>query len=198
MRGEIYTMSTKELSRVEVIEKILSKRLTQKAGGKQLGLSKRQMGRLVKRYQQYGVVGLVSKQRGQPRNSTYSELFNQKVMRIVFEHYADFGPTFASEKLLERHKLKISKETLRCWMMEEGLWKGKQRKAVVIHQQRARRSCLGELVQIDGSPHAWFEERAPKCCLLVYIDDATSQLLQLYFCEAETTNAEMIIISRWS
>ena len=189
MRGEIYTMSTKELSRIEVVEKILAKHLTQKAGGKQLGLSKRQMARLVKYYQLYGATGLLSKRRGQPSNHRYSALFKQKIMGIVNDHYADFGPTLASEKLLERHGLKISKETLRHWMMDAGLWQGKQRKTVVIHQQRTRRPCLGELIQIDGSPHAWFEERAPKCCLLVYIDDATSQLLQLYFCEVEATNA---------
>ncbi len=189
MRGEIYTMSTKELSRIEVAEKILSKRLTQKAGGKQLGLSKRQVVRLVKRYQLYGAVGLLSKRRGQPSNHRYGVLFKQKIIGLVSDNYADFGPTLASEKLLERHELTISKETLRHWMMAVGLWEGKRRKTVMIHPQRTRRSCLGELVQIDGSLHAWFEERAPQCCLLVYIDDATSQRLQLYFCAAETTNA---------
>jgi hypothetical protein len=95
--------------------------------------------------------------------------------------YADFKTTFASEKLQEEDGLCINKETLRQLMIKAGLWKGKRRKDVKVYQRRARRSRVGEMVQIDGSHHDWFEGRAPKCCLLVFIDDATSNLMHLRF-----------------
>ncbi len=101
--------------------------------------------------------------------------------------YVDFGPTFAAEKLRECHGLKVNKETLRQWMIDWGIWKAKRHKAVRIHQTRQRRTCFGELVQIDGSHHDWFEGRASKCCLLVFIDDATSRLVGLRFEAGETT-----------
>jgi len=120
-------------------------------------------------------------------NRKHANAFKAKALQYVKEHYIDFGPTLASEKLLERQEIAVNKETLRQWMMEAGLWKGKRKKAAVIHQQRARRPSRGELVQIDGSPHKWFEERGDSCCLLVFIDDATSELLQLRFEKTETT-----------
>jgi len=101
--------------------------------------------------------------------------------------YADFGPTLAAEKLLELNEITISKETLRHWMSEWDLWKIKPIKIIKLHQTRERRPCFGELIQIDGSHHDWFEGRREKCCLLVFIDDATSQLVGLRFEEQETT-----------
>ncbi len=189
LTGEIYPMSEQEITRTEIIEKILAKRLSLKAGAELLNLSTRQLIRLKQKYVTFGATALISKRRGKPSNRQYSESYKQKILAIIQENYHDFGPTFAGEKLLECHKLTISKETLRKWMMEIGLWSGKSRKIVNVHQQRARRVCRGELVQIDGSPHAWFEDRGPKCCLLVFIDDATSELLQLHFCEVESANA---------
>lgn len=102
-------------------------------------------------------------------------------MGIVREHYYDFGPTLAAEKLLERQGISINKETLRQWMIEAGLREGKICKPTRVHQQRTRRTCFGKLVQIDGSYHDWFEGRAERCCLIVYIDDAISKLLVLRF-----------------
>ena len=115
----------------------------------------------------------------------------QAVLALVREHYADFGPTLACEKLAERHGHCLSVETLRQWMIAAGLWAPKRRKQARIHQRRPRRPCLGELVQIDGSPHDWFEGRGPRCTLIVFIDDATSRLLALRFAPAETTRAYM-------
>jgi len=109
------------------------------------------------------------------------------VMKLVKLHYHDFGPTLAHEKLLERDKLIVNRETLRHWMIDAELWEPHRQRKVVIHQQRERRPCFGELVQIDGSPHDWFEGRAEKCCLLVLIDDATSRVLHLRFEPTETT-----------
>jgi len=105
----------------------------------------------------------------------------------VRARYADFGPTLAREKLIECHGLSVSTETLRKWMTEDGLWVPHARRRDRVYQARRRRDCVGELIQIDGCDHDWFEERAPRCVLLVYVDDATSRLMQMHFCEAEST-----------
>ena len=180
-------MSMEELDRVSVVQKVIEKHIKQKEGARILQLSKRQMIRLVKQYRRDGAVGLISKQRGQTSNYKYSAEFKYDVMSLVKLHYHDFGPTLAQEKLLERDKLSVNRETLRHWMMEAELWTPHRQKKAVIHQQRERRPCFGELVQIDGSPHDWFEGRADKCCLLVFIDDATSRVLHLRFDSKETT-----------
>jgi hypothetical protein len=107
----------------------------------------------------------VSKQRGGRSNRKYSDEKIEVIKTLVVAHYYDFGPKFAAEKLYEKHGIKISKETLRQWMVDWGLWKAKRQKQARIHPQRERRDWFGELIQIDGSPHPWFEERGPKCCL---------------------------------
>ncbi len=180
-------MSTAELDRLSIMQKILDKRLKQREGARLLGLSKRQMIRLVKVFRRDGAAGLVSKQRGRVSNRQYSAEFRGKTVALIHANYPDFGPTLAMEKLLKRHEISISDETARQWMIAEGLWTPHRRRNAVVHQQRERRPCLGELVQIDGSPHKWFEGRAEKCCLLVFIDDATSRLLHLRFEPTETT-----------
>jgi len=191
MPGDLLIMSEKELTRLEVIQRVKARTLKQNEAATRLGLSNRQIIRLVKRYKQEGAAGLVSKRRGKPGNRGYSETFKEKVMQVVRKNYYDFGPTFAKEKLDELHCLSINKETLRQWMIAENLWKEKRHKKAEIHQQRERRSRLGELVQIDGSPHDWFEGRGSKCCLLVFIDDATSRVMELLFVPTETTQGYM-------
>jgi len=110
------------------------------------------------------------------------------VLGLVRQSFLDFGPTLAAEALLERHGVKVSRETLRKWMVKDGLWLSrKQRRS--FHQPRLRRECLGELVQIDGSEHRWFEQRGEPCTLLVFIDDATSKLMQLRFVPSESTDS---------
>ena len=183
----LFTMSTKELERLSTIEKTIDKRLTQVIAARHLGVTERQIKRLVRNYKDYGPEGLLSKQRGSPSNRKYSDEKIEAIKTLVVTHYYDFGPKFAAEKLYEKHAIKVSKETLRQWMVEWGLRKAKRQKQAHIHPQRDRRDCFGELTQIDGSPHAWFEERGPKCCLLVAIDDATSQLCSLHFELTETT-----------
>lgn len=197
MRETLHTMSHKEISRLEVIQKVAGKRLTCREAAKQLGLSTRQVARLMKRYRQDGPLGLQSKRRGQTSNRKFTLAFKDKVMTCMRERYRGFGPTFACEKLLEYEQLQISKETLRQWMIEADLWSGKVRQEVVIHPQRCRRPCFGELVQIDGSHHPWFEGRAPACCLLVFIDDATSRLVGLRFEDSETTEGYFNLARRY-
>lgn len=103
------------------------------------------------------------------------------------ERYADFGPTLACEKLYECHGIRLAKETVRRWMRDAGLWIPRAQRPPKVYQPRARRACLGELVQIDGSEHGWFEQRAPVCTLLVYVDDATGRLMLLHFTATEST-----------
>lgn len=173
------------MDRIYILRQVQEGKLTQEEGGARLGITSRQIRRLLNRIEEQGVEGI--KRKSCSGNRVFSKDFKASVMEKVKAHYSDFGPTFASEKLLECNGLSVNRETLRQWMIESGLWKRRARKSARIHQSRERRPRFGELVQIDGSHHDWFEGRAPKCCLLVFIDDATSKILTLRFEESETT-----------
>ena len=183
---KLLTMSTKELSRLEVMQRLKAKRLIQKEAAILLGLSIRQIKRLWQKYQKQDAQGLISKRRGQASNNRIAAGVSQKVLDLIKKKYADFGPTLAHEKLTEVHKLSLSRESVRKLMIAEGLWLPRRAQKGAVHQMRERRACFGELVQIDGSDHAWFEERGERCTLLVYIDDATGKLLELLFVPDET------------
>ena len=189
MKQELLSMSQKEITRLELIQRVKNSQMSQLEASAHLGVSTRQFRRLQRKYEQKGTAGLVSQRRGKASNNQLSIEMKRQAFELIKTHYSDFGPRLACEKLFERHQIKISSESVRQLMLKEGLWAGKKRKKVVVHQTRARRSKFGELVQIDGSPHDWFEGRAPACCLIVFIDDATSRLVQLYFSEQETTEA---------
>lgn len=183
---ELLTMSKREFTRLEVMQRLKDKRLTQKEAAQLLGLSIRQVKRLWRAYREKGAPGLVSARRGKPSNNRLDTDLVQKALDLIKAKYDDFGPTLAHEKLTEVHKLRISRESVRRIMIEEQIWESKRAKQPTVHPMRERRACIGELVQIDGSEHAWFEGRGPKCTLLVFIDDATSQLLELWFAPKET------------
>ena len=178
-------VSRKELNRIAVVQRVVEKRLSQVAAAKMLGVSARQIRRLVRRFETQGPAGLVSKRRGKPSNRRLEDTLRNEALRLVRERYGDFGPTLANEKLAELHEVYVSVATLRTWMIDDGVWtpRAKRRR---VYQPRKRRSCVGERVQIDGSEHAWFEDRAPACTLLVYVDDATSELKELRFVDSET------------
>ena len=180
-----FNMTSNEITRAAIIKRVITKELTGVDASDLLDLSTRQIKRLVQKYRNEGEGGIISKNIGGHR--AFTEDFKQQIIARVSERYADFKPSFAAEKLKEEDGLCINKETLRQLMIKAGLWKGKRRKDIKVHQRRARRSRVGEMVQIDGSHHDWFEGRAPKCCLLVFIDDATSNLMHLRFEEGETT-----------
>ena len=184
---ELLTMSKKELSRLEVIQRVEQKRLSQKEAAEILGISSRQVRRLQRSYREHKEKGLISKRRGKPSNNCLTAELRQETIDLLHSRYHDFGPTLAHEKLSEIHGLNLSVESVRQIMIAEALWKPRTVKRVTTHPMRLRRACLGELVQIDGSPHAWFEDRAPACTLLVYIDDATGRLMELLFVPVETT-----------
>jgi transposase len=151
-----------------------------------IGVSVRQVKRMFKAYRDQGAAGLVSQRRGQVSNNRLNEATRVQALDLLGSKYRGFGPTLACEKLVEVEGIKISDESVRKMMMVAGLWKARRVRKIVTHQMRERRPCLGELVQIDGSPHDWFEGRAPSCVLLVFIDDATGKLLQLLFVESES------------
>jgi len=179
-------MSQKELTRVEVMQQLKTKRLTQAEAAVQLQIGVRQVKRLWRVYKKLGRAGLISKQRGQPSNHRLPLDVRQQATNLIHQHYTDFGPTLAHEKLTEKHHMSLSVESVRRLMIDEDLWHPRRAKKAVVHQMRERRACLGELVQIDGSPFDWFEGRAPACTLLVLIDDATGRLMELHFTPQET------------
>ncbi len=190
-------MSQKEIESVSVIRDLKLKRLSQKEAGKLLHLSERQIRRILKRYSKEGEKGLISRKRGKTSNRKISEELGKKVQQLLKEKYYGFGPTLAAEKLEELDDIVISRETVRQIMISENIWKAKAKKAKRVHQMRERRSRPGELIQIDGSPHEWFENRRPKCNLTVFIDDATGEFMELFFSESETTEAYMETMRRY-
>ena len=183
---KLLEMSAKELNRLEVMQRLVEKRMSQAEAGTILDLSTRQIKRLLRVYRQRGAAGLVSKQRGRQSNNRLSADVKKKALKLLKTKYKGFGPRLAHEKLIEKEKLKLSDESVRKLMIAEELWKPRKAKQLETHQLRERRACFGELIQIDGSPHDWFEGRAPACVLLVFIDDATGQLVQLLFVECES------------
>lgn len=182
---ELLVMSKKELERAKIMARLKEGSLNQKQASEILNLSIPQIKRLRRIYRLEGEKGLLSKKRGKSGNHQLPKELKEKALKLIFQNYLDFGPTLAHEKLVEKHNLTISLSAVRSLMVEHHIWIPKRAKKPVIHAMRERRSCLGELVQIDGSPHDWFEGRAPKCTLLVFIDDATSKLLQLWFTPSE-------------
>jgi transposase len=179
-------MSNQEITRLEAMQRLKDKRLTQKEAARMLGISTRQVKRLWRAYRKKGAQGLISLRRGQPSNHQMEAGVAQQALDLIKEKYEDFGPTLAHEKLTEVHGLRLSRESVRKIMIEEELWKPKRAKQPSAHPLRERRACLGELVQIDGSDHNWFEGRGPRCTLLVYIDDATGRLLEMWFVTHES------------
>jgi transposase len=186
---ELLSMSQRELTRLEVMQRLKEKRLTQNEAARMLGISTRQVKRLWRAYRKKGAQGLVSKRRGKPSPNRLDVGVVQQAVDLIKEKYEDFGPTLAHEKLAELDGLELSRESVRRIMIAEGLWKPKRAKQPPAHQLRERRACVGELVQIDGSDHAWFEDRGPKCTLLGFIDDASGRLMELRFVPEETTFA---------
>jgi len=167
---EFYSMSNKEITRLEILQRLLQKKISQIQAGELLNISSRQIRRILKNYHQGGVAGLISKKRGKPSNNRIADTIKQYAISLIKQHYVDFGPTLAAEKLSEKHELKLSVETVRMLMVQANIWVSKAQRSKRSYQPRYRRERFGELIQIDGSSHQWFEDRGSKCTLLVYID----------------------------
>ena len=189
MDGDIVAMSAKERDRLGVIRQVSDRQLRQGRAAELLGLEVRQVKRLVAAYRCRGDRGLVSGRRGRRSNNRLDPATVARIVAALRERYADFGATFAAEKLLAHEGIKVSAETVRQIQIRLGLWRPKARKAKRVFQVRERRSRFGDLIQIDGSVHDWLEGRGPKMTLIVFIDDATGRLTGLRFAPAETTRA---------
>lgn len=183
------TMSMRELDRLKCIQAIVDGDLYPGIAAQRLGISTRQLRRMAQRYRAEGPTGLISRRCSRPSNNRLDADLEAQVVKILRESYPDFGPTLASEKLLQRHGITMSKETVRRVQMDAGLWLPRKLRPPKVQQPRARRACVGELIQIDGCEHRWFEDRAPMCTALVYVDDATSRLMVVRFVGSESTFA---------
>lgn len=194
---KLVTMSLKELDRVSILEKVKLGKLTKTSAAKSLDISRQHLHRIYRRFIKEGATALISKRRGRISNNRIPNSVRESVLNIIRQHYYDFGPSFANEKLAEAHGITISRETVRQLMVSTGLWQGKRRKHPKVHQMRVRRPRYGELIQIDGSPHDWFEGRSSPCCLLVLVDDATSSILGLRFVEHECLDGYFKLIREY-
>jgi hypothetical protein len=183
-------MTIKEANRLSIMRQVDKKILSMKKASEEMGVSLRQAKRVRKRYLLKGEVGLISKHRGKiSPNRINPEHKNQVLGILKKEEYIGFGPTLATEKLRQRHGISLSNETVRSWMIEANLWRAKKQKVRKVHKRRMRRSRFGELLQGDGSRHAWFEGRGDECTLVIFVDDATSRITAGKFVPAETTIA---------
>jgi transposase len=189
MAEGVLLMSVEERDRSHLVRAFLEHDLSQREASERLGICIRQFKRLVRSWKQDGDVGLVSRQRGRPSNRRLGGDRRARIADLLRDKYAGFGATLASEKLLELDGIKVSAETVRQMQIAQGLWKPKARRARRVFQLRERRARYGELVQIEGSPHDWFEGRGPRCTLIVFIDDATGRLVGLRFVPSESTRA---------
>jgi hypothetical protein len=184
----VVSMSAQEFTRLQALLDVQVWQTRVEDVAQLIGLGRRQVFRLFEGYP--GVWGCRAHLQApwRPSNRRLPPEYRELTMALVRKRYADFGPTLAAEKLTERlHGFGISRETLRHWMIEDGLWVDRRHRLPSVHQPRNRRECVGELVQIDGSDHAWFEGRRPRCTLIAFIDDATSPLMALRFVGDETT-----------
>lgn len=188
------TMSQKELGRLRVVERVLQGGLGYAEAASVLQMSARQFRRIVRRYEAGGAQALAHGLRGRASNRKIPQALALQVQQLIAAHYADFGPTLAAEMLRERHGIGLSVESVRALMCGAGLWRAKIKRFKPIHRLRERRARRGELIQIDGSQHDWFEGRGPRCTLLVFIDDATSELMALRFAPAETTTDYLLTL----
>jgi len=175
------------MDRLEVIKRVVDRRMSQRKAAEILGLSERQVRRVLRAFEANGALGLASKKRGRRSNRKLPEKTKLSALELVRERYSDFGPTLAREKLNEKHGFRLSVDTVRRWMVADEIWAPKSKRRDRCYQPRPRQACLGQLVQIDGCDHHWFEGRGPPCTLLVYVDDATGRLMELRFVRAEST-----------
>src|SRR4051794_1485344 len=183
----VIAMSRTEIDRMHVLRDLAAGRITVNEAAQLRRLTRRPVFRLAKAYRGRGPSALLSTRGGQPSNHRYPAALRTETLGLITANYADFGPTLACEKLAERHGLHLGVETVRQWMLADGLWRDRKQRLKPVHQPRYRRDCVGELVQIDGSEHGWFEDRGPPCTLLVFVDDATSRLMHLRFVPTEST-----------
>ena len=186
-------LSGKERDRLKVLHEVKGRLLTQRAAAGELGISEREVRRLLVRIAEEGDGGVIHRLRGKASNRRLPESLRTRTLKLVKAKYGDFGPTLACEYLAKYHAVQVSKETLRQWLMAAGLRRGKRRKTEEVHVWRPRRGCRGELVQWDTSVHDWLEGRGPQLHLVAMIDDATSQAYAR-FVEQDSTEENLRVL----
>jgi Helix-turn-helix domain len=187
-------MSQWERDLLKVMGPVLQGHRTQSEAARLAGLSVRQIRRIQKKLEKHGDLGLVHGLRGQPSNRRFAPAFRRKILTAYRRQFADFGPTLACEKLREL-QLEVSPDTLRCWLIEEGLWQRRRRREP-HRSRRPRRAYFGELVQMDASIHDWLEGRGEELVLLTMIDDATSRVMSRFYREG-TVETHMDLLGHW-
>jgi len=199
-KQEMLMLSGKERDRLKVLHEVQGGHLTQREAGGQLGISEREVRRLLARIAEEGDGGVVHRLRGKASNRRLAESLRTRVLKLVKTKYRDFGPTLACEYLAKDDAVEVSKETLRQWLMAAGLRRGKRRRVEEVHVWRQRRSCRGELVQWDTSVHDWLEGRGRRLYLVAMIDDASSQAYAR-FVEQDSTEENLRVLwgylERW-
>jgi hypothetical protein len=195
MNQEALRMSRKERERMVVMEQVANGTLALNRAAEMMGVCVRQAVRIKKRYAKQGPAGLVHRGRDRVSNRRLPKDLKERALALYAEHFPDFGPRLAAEKMEECHGLAVQEETLRLWLLDAHLWQGK-RAARQHRRRRARRERFGELVQMDGSDHDWFEGRGPRCCLMVMVDDATGRIA-LLLVPSETTQSALMILRKW-
>jgi hypothetical protein len=199
-KKDIFMMTREEIQRYQIIHKVLEHQINQQEASEVLKLSDRQIRRIVKRVRTEGESGVVHRSRGRAGNRSITASFKEKILKLYRSCYEGFGPTLASEKLLERDRLKVNDETLRLWLIKEALWQVKTRRIRKSLSWRERKSHFGEMVQLDGSHHDWLEQRGPKLVLMGYIDDATGRFYGKFYGYEGTLSAMDSLkgyIKRW-
>jgi len=195
-RAETLNMSQKERDRLKVLDRVTNGKLTRRLAAESLGVTERQLYRILRRYRQEGDRGIVHRLRGQSRsNRSHSHEIQQKSIRLYREQYSDYHPTLLSEVLLSEHGIDVSRQTVTRWLKAEGLL-GPIRKERPHRRKRERREAIGELIQFDGSHHDWFEGRRAPCCLLVAIDDASGRIF-LRFAESENVRDVLLTLEAY-
>jgi IS30 family transposase len=189
----ILTMSQKELDRLQIIKQIEKKEITVEKGAELMGISLRQSYRVLKKIREEGSKGIIHKLRGKKSNRGYPEELKNKIIGLYRAHYDDYGPTLFSEQLIENHKISVNHETIRRWLREKAITTS-MRKKRPHRRKRERRSCLGELLQFDGSHHDWFEGRGSECCLINCVDDSTGRV---YLKLAVSENTQDVLLTLW-
>jgi hypothetical protein len=197
---EMLMLNGKERDRLKVLHEVKGGLLTQGVAAVQLGVSDREVRRLLVRIREEGDGGVIHRLRGKTSNRRLPESLRTRALKLVKAKYGDFGPTLACEYLAKYDAVEVSKETLRQWLISAGLRRGKRRRAEEVHVWRPRRSCRGELVQWDTSEHNWLEGRGPRLYLVAMIDDATSQAYAR-FVEQDSTEENLRVLwgylERW-
>lgn len=195
METERIALSQRERDRLKVLHEVKQEHLTQVEAARRLKLTDRHVRRLLLRLRERGDAGIVHRLRGRPSNRQWAAAVEQKILARVRQRYADFGPTLASEHLAQ-DGWRVSRETLRKWMIKACLWRPRSQRVKDVHVWRERRASFGELVMQDSSPFAWLEERGPACQLIALIDDATSRIWAR-FAEHDTTEENLRTLQGW-